>query len=218
MKLQLNKLMAGLVMAGGVVALVGCGGGGTPDLVVTTNSVSAISKDAAAVATAKVLVEAASGVTFTLPSALTFTKVDAAADATAPASSVLEITKKADATGTEIASFKLSSGADSVIGVIEGGSCLFRPTSVTGVFGGTWVAGKKYAQSPCNITLPVQNTTVNTTVSVAPKLTLGSIVIPANPGITVTVTVTPGTSNTANITVNNTVINTTPLPTGSSPT
>ena len=32
MKFQLNKLMAGLVMAGSAVALVGCGGGDAPDL------------------------------------------------------------------------------------------------------------------------------------------------------------------------------------------
>lgn len=214
MKLQLNKLMAGLVMAGSVVAMVGCGGGGTPDLVVKTNSVSGISKDAAAVTTAKVLVEAASGVTFTLPSALTFTKVSAAADATAPASSVLEVTKKADATGTEIANFKLSSGTDAVTGVIEGGSCRFRVNSATGVFASNWVVGQTYVQNPCSITLPVTNTTVGTTVAVLPSLTLGTVVIPAGNGKTVTVTVTAGSNNTANITVGNSVINVTPLPTG----
>ncbi|MEY4979161.1 MAG: hypothetical protein RLZZ352_1431 [Pseudomonadota bacterium] len=36
MKLRLNKLMAGLTMAGGVAALVGCGNGGAPDLKVLT--------------------------------------------------------------------------------------------------------------------------------------------------------------------------------------
>lgn len=45
MKLRLNKLTASLVMAGSVAAVVGCGGGNTPDLNVATPAAPAITAD-----------------------------------------------------------------------------------------------------------------------------------------------------------------------------
>ena len=210
MKLRLNKLMAGLVMAGGALALVGCGGGDAPTLVVKTDAVTTVS--AATVDTTKVLVEAATGATFTLP-ALTFAKDSAPADATAPAGSVLEITKKATATGAEIADFKLSSGADNVTGVIEAGSCRFRVTAATGVFATNWVVGQTYVQSPCSITLQVVNAPVGGTVSAPVQLTLGTTTVAAT-NKTVTVTVEAGTGNTATIKVGDSTITVEPLPTG----
>ena len=211
MKLRLNKLMAGLVLAGSVMALVGCGGGDAPDLVVKADAVTTISPTS--VATAKVLVEAASGATFTLPAALTFAKDGAPADATAPAGSVLEISAKTGATGSAIADFKLSSGTDSVTGVIEAGSCRFKVETATGIFATNWVVGQTYIQNPCAITLPVVNAAVGATLNVPVQLTLGTTKITAS-NKTVTITVTPGTGNTATISIGNNVITVTPLPTG----
>lgn len=209
MKLRLNKLMAGLVMAGAAVALVGCGGGDAPDLVVQTDAVTTVSP--ATVGTTKVLVAAASGATFTLPTALTFTGTT---NATAPAGSVLEINQKPDATGNEFAGFKLTSGSDSVTGVIEAGSCRFRVTAATGIFASSWVVGQTFVQTPCNITLPVVNAAVGTTVNVPVVLTLGTTQITAGGNKTITITVTAAPNGGANISVGGSVITVTPLPTG----
>jgi len=211
MKLQLNKLMAGLVLAGSAVALVGCGGGDAPTLVVQADAVTPVS--AATIDTTKVLVEAATGATFTLP-ALTFTKVSAAADATAPAGAVLEVTQKTGATGNEFADFKLSTDANNgVTGVIEAGSCRFRVTTSTGTFASNWIVGQTYVQNPCAITLVVNNAAVGGTVSAPVKLTLGTSTVTAS-NKTVTVTVEAGTGNTATIKVGDDVITVEPLPTG----
>lgn len=213
MKLRLNKLMAGLVMAGSALALVGCGGGGAPDLVVKTDAVTAVSP--ATIDTTKVLVAAASGATFTLPTELTF--VGTSGNATAPAGSVLEITQKPDASGNEFAGFKLTSGSDSVTGVIEAGSCLFRVTESTGIFTQNWTVGQTFVQSPCNITLPVVNAAVGATVNVPILLTLGTMQITAG-NKTISVTVTAAPNGGATISVGGSVITVTPLPTGAAAT
>lgn len=212
MKLRLNKLMAGLVMAGSVMALVGCGGGDAPTLFVQTDAVTTIGP--ASVDTAKVLVDAASGATFKLP-ALTFdNKVPAGADAMSPADAVLEITKKAGATGAAIADFSLTSGADKVTGVINAGSCEFVVGNATGIFAASWIVGQTYVQSPCAITLPVVNAAVGTTVNVPVVLTLGTFKITASDGKTITITITAAPNGGATISVNGSVITVTPLPTG----
>lgn len=213
MELQLNKLMAGLVLAGSAVALVGCGGGDAPTLTVQADAVAPI--NAANIATTKVLVEAASGAKFTLP-ALTFTKVSAPNDATAPADSVLEIVKKATPVGNEFADFTLTSGTDGtnkVEGVIEAGSCRFKVTASSGTFASSWIVGQTYVADPCAITLQVENAAVGSEVEAPLALTLGTQTVTSS-NTTVTVTVEAGDDNTAEIKVGDTVITEEPLPTG----
>ncbi|MDZ4189030.1 MAG: hypothetical protein U1D25_13110, partial [Hydrogenophaga sp.] len=220
MKLRLNKLMAGLVMAGGAVALVGCGGGDAPTLVVKANSVTSITNTPAAVATTKVLVEAATGAAFTLPALSFDNAVSTSAAAAAPVGAVLEISTATPAAGTitaaTIAAFKITAptgaAAGEVNGVVDAGSCRFRVTSSTGVFAASWVVGQIYVKNPCQITLPVANAAVGATVQTPVNLTLGTSTVTAT-NKTVTVTVTPGTGNTATISVGGSTITVEPLPT-----
>lgn len=220
MKLRLNKLMAGLVMAGGALALVGCGGGDAPTLVVKADSVTTISNTPAAVATTKVLVEAATGAAFTLPALSFDNSVTGSTAAAAPVGAVLEISTATPDAGTitaaSIAAFKLTAPTGQtgeVKGVVDAGSCRFRVTASTGVFATSWVVGQIYVKNPCQITLPVTNAAVGSTVQTPVNLTLGTSTVTAS-NKTVTVTVTPGTGNTASIVVNGSTITVEPLPTG----
>jgi hypothetical protein len=185
MKLQLNKLMAGLVLAGSAVALVGCGGGDTPTLVVTSDAVIPVS--ASTVSSARSVVGAASsGVTFDLP-ALSFpAKTAGTTAAAAPAGSVLTLTTKTAPGDKEIAEFILTSGSTGkVTGVVLAGSCEFKV--VTSNLPG-WVVDQVYTQNPCSITLRVRNAAVGATgVSAPVVLTLGAAQLASKDPITVNV-------------------------------
>jgi hypothetical protein len=200
MKLQLNKLMAGLVMAGGAMALVGCGGGDAPGFVLQEDAALPAIKgtDAASIATAKTIFTEATGAAFTLP-ALTFEGVGNE-NKDVPEGSVLEIAAKTGATGAEIGNFTLSSGNDKAVGTIEAGSCVFKVASTpvpTGIFAN--MAGKTYKQEPCQIKLGVANLPVGTAGPAVVSLVLGDKTIPSNK--TVQVTVTQSGTNKATISV-----------------
>lgn len=209
MKLQLNKLMAGLVLAGSAVALVGCGGGDAPTLTVSTDSVTKIS--AATLSTAKVLVAAADGVDFTLP-ALTFAKDGGGTPATSPTDSVLEITKNTTATGNEFANFTLTSGTSKVTGEIETGSCKFKVVSADGIFLNVWVVGQTYVQDPCSLVLETTGVAVGVTIPVPLKIVLGNTIVLGNANVEVTIEA--GEGNTAEVKVGDEVVSEQPLPTG----
>ena len=216
MKLRLNKLMAGLVLAGGALALVGCGGGDTPTLVVNGNAKTTVS--AAALPATKAIVNAASGVDFNLPTGLSFPNSTSGGAASTPASTVLEIVSKPNATGNEFAGFSMSAGPnDKVEGVVETGSCKFKVTNITGTAFALlgWKVGDIYTQSPCELTLITSGTPVGSTVSVPLTITLGTTSIMGN--ASVEVLVAPGEGNTASVSVGGTVVTEQPLPTGGTP-
>jgi hypothetical protein len=207
MKLQLNKLMAGLALAGSVVALVGCGGGDAPTLVINQDATLPEIKgsDSASVATARTIFTAASGASFTLP-ALTLAGVGNE-NKDVPASSVLEVTAKPSPTGNEIGNFKLVNGADSAEGTIEAGSCVFKVASSpvpTGIFAN--MAGKSYKQEPCQIKLGVANLPVGTAGPAVVSLVLGNTTVPSNKSIEVSVTQPTGSDNTVTIKVGDSTV------------
>lgn len=214
MKLQLNKLMAGLVLAGSVVALVGCGGGDAPTLTVKSDAVTDISP--ATVSTAKVIVAAASGVDFTLPGPLTFPNLDSTKPAAStPANTVLEITEKPGATGNQLGNFAMSAGAgNEVAGGLDTGSCRFVVTSVTGIFVGLgWTVGQTFFQENCALTLKTSGAAVGGTSDVPLVLTIGSASVEGN--VTIEVTIEAGEEEgTAGVKIGDEVISEEPLPTG----
>lgn len=121
MKLQLNKLMAGLVMAGGVVALVGCGGGGEPELQTKIN-VQVSPTDTKAITAAANIAAALDEVAVPLSTtAATALKV--------PGATTLTFTGPAPAgTVGGIATAKITAGAKSLITTVRAGSCKFKVT------------------------------------------------------------------------------------------
>jgi hypothetical protein len=185
MKLQLNKLMAGLALAGSVVALVGCGGGDAPTLVVTSDAVIPVG-DSTVSSARSVVGAASSGVTFDLP-ALSFpAKTPDTTAANAPAGSVLTLTTRTAPVGKEIADFTLTSGSTGkVTGVVLAGSCEFEVKTSNLP---DWVVDKVYVQDPCSITLRVRNVAVGATgVSVPVVLTLDDAQLASKDPITVNV-------------------------------
>jgi len=121
MKLQLNKLMAGLVMAGGVVALVGCGGGGEPELQTKIN-VQVTPTDTKAITAAANIAAALDEVAVPLSTtAATALKV--------PGATALTFTGPAPVgTVGGIATAKITAGAKSLTTTVKAGSCKFIVT------------------------------------------------------------------------------------------
>lgn len=121
MKLRLNKLMAGLVMAGGAVALVGCGGGDAPDLLPTKIEANIVATDANAVKLASNVAVALVGTPALQLSAT------AASNIGAPAGSTLSFTGPLTGPGA-IAKATIVSGTQSLQTNITAGSCKFTVT------------------------------------------------------------------------------------------
>jgi len=217
MKLRLNKLMAGLVLAGGALALVGCGGGDTPTLVVKGNVVAPVTPETAA--TARNLVQATSGAQFALPTGFSFANtVSGGTPGTVPAGTKLQINAKAGATGNQLGTFAVTASDGKVEGNLLTGSCKFEATTVTSatLAAQGWVVGSTYTVTPCALTLVVTNTALGGKAQVPFVLTLKDTEVTAeNP---VEITVEAGTGNTAVIKVGDTVVTEKPLPTGGSPT
>ena len=234
MKLQLNKLMAGLVMAGGTVALVGCGDGGSPELAVSGNVVSSVTKaDTAAIAVAQAVLKEVPQVSVTIPTAgLEFPVAGAASiggvtnpsttSGTAPANSVLTVKASTQSTvtvGTEtmpvVGTFNIANpvaaGAavtDEVSGDIVPGSCIFIPRIVRGIFASRFVVGGFYRMVVCTITIPTINTVIGVPRTVIPTITLAPTlitpVIVLNPPAPVNIVVNTSPTGTPTVTVGNT--------------
>ena len=193
MKLRLNKLMAGLVMAGGALALVGCGGGGAPTLGAANNVTAAVSAtNQTAINTARTVIAAtgAAGANFAVPTAIPFNSVSGGGTPPViPAGSVLNLSPTA-ASGA-IANFQITAPNTSktVQGVVEPGSCNFRvtgPVDAAQLLDG-YVVGQVYTIGTCRFTIPSSGAPVGAPAVLTPTLTLGSVVIPANTTITVTI-------------------------------
>lgn len=196
MKLQLNKLMAGLVMAGGVVALVGCGDGGSPTLGASSNVTTAINATNLAAAQTVTNALGSAGADFKLSTAIVFdANVTAGSTSTAvptiPANSTLNLNPTTNTKA--IADFKITAPntTKTVEGVVLPGSCNFQvtgPIDTAALLDG-YVVGQTYRIGTCAFTLPTAtvNALVNTPVTLTPTLTLGNITAPASRTITITV-------------------------------
>lgn len=208
MKLQLNKLMAGLVMAGSVVALVGCGDGDEPTLVVTEDSPLQITK--AVVADTKTLVEAGSGAVFEMPSAISFENVTGGAPGTTSTAPVITLTQTTDAATDAIADFVMTDGDDEIEGTVDAGSCVFR---VKKSKKGRFIVGQKYRISSCLLKTVTKGTAVGASTQAALQLVLNNAVSKTTDK-KITVTIVQGTGNTASVVVNGKTVGSIKLPTG----
>ena len=234
MKLQLNKLMAGLVMAGGAVALVGCGDGGSPELAVSGNVVSSVTKaDTAAISVAQAVLKEVPQVSVTIPAGgLDFPTAGATSiggvtnpsttSGTVPANSVLTVKASTQSTvtvGTEtlpvVGSFSIATPVaagtpvtDEVTGDIVPGSCIFIPRFVRGSFTSRFTVGGFYRMPVCVITIPTINTTLGVPRLVTPTITLAPTittpVIVLNPPAPVNIVVNTSPTGTPTVTVGNT--------------
>lgn len=195
MKLQLNKLMAGLVMAGSVMALVGCGDGGSPTLGASSNVTAAIKAgDATAITTAQTVTKAFgdTGANFQLGTAIVFdsnVSNPTGGVPTIPANSVLNINPTTVAGA--IGDFKITAPntTKTVEGVVLPGSCNFQvtgPIDVAQLLDG-YTVGQIYRIGTCAFTIPTTSSLVNTQTNLTPTLTLGTVVLPANKTISITV-------------------------------
>lgn len=197
MKLQLNKLMAGLVMAGGAVALVGCGDGGSPTLGASSNLTKTIKAgDSTAIAGAQTITKAfgEAGANFSLGTKLVFdANVTPGANPTAvppiPANSTLNLNPTTK-TGA-IADFKITAPntTKTVEGIVLPGSCKFRvtgPTDVALLLEG-YVVGEDYAFNNCVLGANTNGVSVGVQTPVGVTLTLGTSTITASRTIQVTV-------------------------------
>lgn len=193
MKFQLNKLMAGLVLAGSVLALVGCGGGDAPTLGASSNVTATVTAgNTTAINTAKAVVAATgeTGANFMLPASVVFnSRVGGGSVPAIPANSTLNLNPTT--VPGAIADFKMTAaGTTKVVeGVVKPGSCQFEvtgPTDSALILDG-YVVGQTYTISPCSFTIPTANAAIDTTVTVTPTLTLGTDTIPASRTISVTV-------------------------------
>lgn len=193
MKLQLNKLMAGLVMAGGAVALVGCGGGDAPTLGAATNVTAAVTAtNLTAIATAQTVVAATgeTGANYPLGTTVVFNSVVGGGTVPAiPANSTLNL-NPTTTTGA-IADFKITAPntTKTVEGVVKPGSCNFEvtgPIDAAQLLDG-YTVGQTYSIATCGFTIPTTSALVGTPATLTPTLTLGTTVIPASTTITVTI-------------------------------
>lgn len=197
MKLQLNKLMAGLVMAGGAVALVGCGDGGSPTLGASSNITKVIKAgDTVAIQGAKTITSAfgEAGANFPLGTKLVFdANVTPGAKPTdippIPANSILNLNPTT--TAGAIADFKITAPNTNktVEGIVLPGSCKFRvtgPSDLALLLDG-YVIGEDYAFNNCVLGANTNGVSVGVPTEVGSTLTLGSTTIAASRTIKVTV-------------------------------
>lgn len=177
MKLRLNKLMAGLVMAGGVVALVGCGGGDAPDLSPKDIEATVVATDANAVKLASNVAVALAGT----PIALTAT---AATNLGVPAGSTLTFTGTGTGAGA-IAAATLTSGTGTDTKTLQtnvtAGSCKFTVTGpdnaaarIEKSAGVPYEIGDVITVNPCALTAPVSDLQDGQTVTRLVTITLGN--------------------------------------------
>ena len=191
MKLRLNKLMAGLVMAGGAVALVGCGGGDAPDLLPTKIDVSIAPGSSNTLA--KNVISALNGEALPLSTA-------AVANMGLPAgTTTLTFTGPGTGTGA-VGAATIVSGTKSLTTNVTAGSCVFEVT-------GPAAEADRIVNPATGVAYKIDNP-ATTTVNEADKITVNPCSITSDvsdlqPGQTGTrsVTITLGTSGTVTSTV-----------------
>lgn len=173
MKLRLNKLMAGLVMAGGALALVGCGGGDAPDLLPTKIEAPIAAGNTTAVTLAKNVATALNGDAIALsPTAATNLGV--------PAGSTLTFTGAGTGTGA-IGAATISAGTKSLTTNVTAGSCVFEVTGPAAAAdrieksaGVPYAIGDKITVTPCSITSDVSDLQEGATATRTVTITLGT--------------------------------------------
>jgi uncharacterized protein (DUF2342 family) len=201
MKMRLNPMFAAAAIVAGSMGLVACS---DSDPVRSVASNTAVTVTPATATSAKAVVAAlpAAGTTFTLPAAVTGT----GGAGVIPAGSAMTLKSTS---GTSVAAFEVKGAdpANTMTGVMDAGSCIFRVTATTGT-GLGFKVGDVFTVTPCSVALNTQGTVAdgsNSVVGVA--ITLGSTTVPAG-----TVTVTVGT--TGSVQVGNTTVGTATFTTG----
>jgi hypothetical protein len=133
MKLRLNKLMAGLVMAGGVMALVGCGGGGAPDLVTKASENLTVKATAASV-------QAIDGTSFSFPNGVPAFGTTAAT------------TFEIGGTAAQ-PTYSVASGGNTASGNLDFGSCILNLTKSSFLPTSPLAQGGKLTVPTCTFTV-----------------------------------------------------------------
>ena len=202
MKMRLNPMFAAAAIVAGSMGFVACSGS---DPAKTGASSTAVAVTPATASTAKAVVAAlpAAGTTFTLPAAVTGT----GGAGVIPAGAAVTLKSTA---GTSVAAFEVKGAnpADTMAGVMDAGSCVFRVTSITGT-GLGFKVGDTFTVTPCSVSLGTQGAVADGTNSVVGvAITLGSTTVP-NAG---TVSVTVGT--TGSVQVGTTTVGTATFTTG----
>jgi hypothetical protein len=211
MKFRLNKLVAGMALAGSALALVACGGGGVPDLVATGDATVAVGTSTTAVANTQALVTAATGASFDMSTAISFTNISGGTDSTTTVAPTITLTTTTDASATAVADFVMTDGTDVIEGTVDAGSCNFR---VKKSKNGKFIVGQIYKIVKCELKALTTGLPVGSSADAAMKLILNDIASsPTTKKITITVTPVTGT-NTATIVVNGKTVGTVTLPTG----
>lgn len=182
MKMRLNPMFAAAAIVAGSMGLVACS---DSDPVRSVASNTAVTVTPATATSAKAVVAAlpAAGTTFTLPAAVTGT----GGAGVIPAGSAMTLKSTS---GTSVAAFEVKGAdpANTMTGVMDAGSCIFRVTATTGT-GLGFKIGDTFTVSPCSVTVntagaAADGTSQNRTVSV----TLGTVQTSIG---TVAVTITP---------------------------
>lgn len=151
MKLRLNKLMAGLVMAGGALALVGCGGGGAPDLVTTAANDVTVKVTPASIA-------AIADTTFTFPDGVEEFGTTAA-------------TTFAVGGTTASPTFSIASDGKTALGALAFGSCIL--TVVESSLPSPLAKDETLTIEPCNFNVNSKGAIAGSPTSRTITLTLG---------------------------------------------
>jgi len=205
MKFKFNKFTSAIATVGAAVVLTACGG--SDEVVVSKDATLSISPASLSQAQAVAAALTTAKATFPITSDLSFPAATAGeAAATAPKGATLSL--GAPAAATDIATFTVSSGTESVKGDIQPGSCVFIPRTVSSGFSTQWIVGRRYIQAICTITFPTINTSFNTNLNLFPTFTLGTTNLTSSTSIVVS------TNSNGGVTVNNTTVATVPSITG----
>lgn len=183
MKIRLNPLFAAAAIVTGALSLVACSDS-DPVRTVASNTAVTITPASATAAKAVVAALPAAGSTFTLPAAVTGT----GGAGVIPAGSAVTLKST---TGTSVAAFEVkgTDPANTMSGVMDAGSCIFRVTAVTGS-GLGFKVGDTFTVSPCAVTVNTAGLPADGTADpVRLDITLGTVSTQLG---TASVTVTPG--------------------------
>ncbi|MBL8370311.1 MAG: hypothetical protein JNK28_02875 [Burkholderiaceae bacterium] len=182
MKNRLNPLFAATAIVAGAIGLVACSDS-DPVRSVASNTAVAVSPATASAAKAVVAALPSAGSTFTLPAAVTGT----GGAGVIPAGSSMTLKST---TGTSVAAFEVKGAnpADTMAGVMDAGSCIFRVTATTGT-GLGFKVGDTFSVTPCSVSVATAGAQADgTSQSRTVTVTLGTVQTSIG---SVAVTVTP---------------------------
>jgi hypothetical protein len=183
MKMRLNPMFAAAAIVAGSMSLVACSDS-DPVRSVASNTTVAITPATATSAKAVVAALPAAGTTFILPAAVTGT----GGAGVIPAGSAMTLKSTS---GTSVAAFEVKGAdpANTMTGVMDAGSCIFRVTAITGN-GLGFNIGQTFTVTPCAITANTSGLAADgTTTPVRLDITLGPVSTSLG---SATVSVSPG--------------------------